>query len=57
MASAYLSRTPGNNYYLKATFSFWIKRSGLGEMGILGRKGSNATANLSTFHFTQKINY
>jgi len=51
MASTYLSRTPGNNYYLKATFSFWFKRSGLGEMGLFGRKGSNNTANLSTCHF------
>jgi len=44
MASTYLSRTPGNNYYLKATFSFWFKRHGLGEMGLFGRKGSNNTA-------------
>ena len=51
MASTYLSRTPGGNYYLKATFSFWFKRSGLGEMGLFGRKGSNATVNLSTCHF------
>ena len=52
MASTYLSRTPSNAYYLKATFSFWFKRSGLGEMGLFGRKGSNATANLSTCHFS-----
>jgi len=51
MASTYLSRTPSNAYYLKATFSFWFKRSGLGEMGLFGRKGSNATNNLSTCHF------
>jgi len=51
MASTYLSRTPGNNYYLKATFSFWFKRHGLGEMGLFGRKGSNNTVNLSTCHF------
>ena len=51
MASTYLSRTPSGAYYLKATFSFWFKRSGLGEMGLFGRKGSNSTANLSTCHF------
>jgi len=51
MASTYLSRTPNNNYYLKATFSFWFKRNSLGEMGLFGRKGSNSTANLSTCHF------
>ena len=52
MANTYLSRTPGNNYYLKATFSFWFKRSSLGEMGLFGRRGSNSTANLSTCHFS-----
>ena len=51
MSSTYLQRTANNNYYLKATFSFWFKRSGLGEMGLFGRKGSNSTANLSTCHF------
>ena len=51
MASTYIQRTPSGAYYPKATFSFWFKRSGLGEMGLFGRKGSNSTANLSTCHF------
>ena len=51
MASTYIQRTPSGAYYLKATFSFWFKRSGLGEMGLFGRKGSNQTSNLSTCHF------
>jgi len=42
MASTYLQRTPSNNYYTEATFSFWFKRSGLSsDIGLFGRKGTN----------------
>jgi len=52
MASTYLQRTPSNNYYTEATFSFWFKRSGLSsDIGLFGRKGTNQTAYGTFCHF------
>jgi hypothetical protein len=53
MASTYLTRTPSNNYYTEATFSFWVKRSGLSsDIGLFGRKGTNQTAYGTFCHFS-----